>query len=174
MNQSLPTAMLTGKNTALFSSASYITEAVEFANKNFVIGYEGLGKICCISLKETKNVPACIKNKKKEIIEQNNFESWLKEYPNYSDHIVFVDDKADLVNHTDDLTFKNFHHMRANWIVQTPIGGGKIMASGVEFETKLNDVCVLNALELHRVTKVIGKIPLILYTFGFIKEKSDA
>ena len=168
--------MLTGKLANSLASTSWITEAVEFANKNFDIGFGGIGAWHLVSLKEIKNIPDCIKAKRKEIIEQNNFESW-EDNLEICDHIVFVDDKADLEAHTDDLSlpeFKNFQHIRASWIVQTPMDGGKIIANDVEFKTELNDVCVIDALKPHRVTKVVGKIPLILYTFGFIKEKNYA
>jgi hypothetical protein len=154
---------------------SCIEEAVEFAKQNFCIAYHGIGLCHIVPLIKTKNVPSCIKTLRKGIIEQNNFEGWFNN-PELCDHIVFVDDKADLKFHTDLFTLphlKNYEHMRANWIVQKPIDGGKIIAKDVEFETKLNDVCLVNALEPHKVTKIIGEVPLILYTFGFIKEKDN-
>jgi hypothetical protein len=129
-----------------------------------------------IYLPEIKNVPQCIKDVRKKIIDQNNFHNKFNN-PELHDFILEIKGGNYLSPHTDFLGCLEegtYTHIRANWVAQAPVNDVYIFANeGDCFKIKENEVYLVDSNKHHNVSKVLGETPLIIYSFGFIERKSN-
>ena len=125
-----------------------------------------------IYLPELKSVPQSIKDVRAKIIEQHKFQKKFNN-PELQDFIVEVKDGNYLPPHTDVLGCLKegtYTHIRANWVVQVPENDVYIFANeGDCYRIKENEVYLVDSNKLHGVSKVLGRTPLLIYSFGFIE-----
>jgi len=70
--------------------------------------------------------------------------------------------------HKDPIWYRGTNTVHFNFITQKPLSGGVTVIDNQEYDINSGDILIYNVSEYyHLVTKVIGKIPRILYVFGY-------
>lgn len=148
-----------------------VKEAVDYFYNNANKAETTLDDNPIIYLKKIGGVPQVIRDVRKKIIEDNNYQD---RYHNQSldDFVLHVGNGKYLPQHVDllkDKAHDSYEHDRVNWIVSVPKSGGHIICDGIEYIPKLNGIHYIDGKKLHGISMVSGDTPLILYSFGFIK-----
>lgn len=146
-------------NNAKFSCLTY--------GDNPLIGLEEFGK--------TNQVPEIFRKIRRETILKNSFQDWFS-CKEVEDFVICIDEGHHLPEHADllkDINADTYRHVRANWIISAPEEGGHIITEEGVYLPKVNEIHFINAKKNHSVTTVVGKTPLIIYSFGFIKKESN-
>ena len=91
-------------------------------------------------------------------------------FPSFNDGIIttIAFPPGGCIEHTDP-TYRNLTYtLHCNFITQKPENGGITYVEGVPYETEEKDLIMYVASDsLHKATDIDGKIPRILWVFGF-------
>lgn len=152
---------------------SLTQNAIDFFNERSHFAIQTLHDNLIMYLTQIGEVPQFVRDVRRKIIDENKFHDW---YHNNEIHdfIMCISEGHSLPAHNDLLRDKNpdtYQHLRANWIVQSPEEGGHIFTKNSTYIPKLDDIYIVDSKKLHGVSEVVGKTPLILYSFGFIKRE---
>lgn len=127
-------------------------------------------------LPKIKNVPQEIKDIRQQMIEKYHLFNMYNN-PELDDFIFQAEPGKHLSLHSDKLSNldkSQYDHLRANWVVQVPDNDTYIFGNGGNlYKIELNEFYLIDALESHGITKVLGNTPLLLYSFGFLKKKGE-
>ena len=140
---------------------------IDYAKNNYLNfdsnGYNKWKK----SLDELDNVPQCIYDIKKRIIEKECLENAPQE-PILKDQIGYMKEGGNLHLHVDRNT-NGLIHTRFNVYVQIPDSGGIPIYSNHIIDVKEREYTICRSgLDFHYTEKVIGKKERIILSFGFL------
>jgi hypothetical protein len=77
-------------------------------------------------------------------------------------------ENGSICSHVDPIYYPNTYTVHCNILTQKPIDGGIPVINGVKYDTNVGDVLIYTVSHLgHEVTQIIGKIPRILWSYGF-------
>jgi hypothetical protein len=155
-----------------------IQEALDFYTSNAKLSSLTYGDNPLIGLEVCASinpVPEIIKKIRRAVIEKDLFQDWFS-CKEVSDFVICINEGHHLPEHADllkDIKADTYRHVRANWIISAPEEGGHIVTEEGVYLPKVNEIHFINAKKNHSVTTVVGKTPLIIYSFGFIKKESN-
>jgi len=79
-----------------------------------------------------------------------------------------------ICSHVDPIYLPNTYTVHCNFLTQKSIGGGVTIINGKEYDIDVGDALIYTVSHLkHEVTQVIGKIPRILWCYGFCVTDED-
>lgn len=118
------------------------------------------------TLKQLKNVPKEVQEKRQLIIKEYGLSKTITEY-NIGDCLIVLR-KNDYVNkHTDDI-YEGFNHIRYNWVLSATENGGNLIVGNNATSIISNDIIKVDTWIEHSIDKIKGELPTIIFSFGFL------
>ena len=142
-------------------------EIIKYAQENYLSfdknGYNKWKK----SLNELHNIPKCIYDIKKRIIEKECLENAIQE-PTLKDQIGYMKEGGYLHLHVDQ-NKDSLIHTRFNVYVQIPEHGGMPIYSNHKIDVKEREYTICRSgLDFHYTEKVQGSKERIILSFGYL------